>query len=222
MKQLRLPEAYYAQERHEMLRRRAPARRAGARARLRPRHPVLRRAALGNRLQAAQDAREGAEGHPPGDRQDLRLHHPQPRGGDGDERPDRRDALGQAGPGRARRRTSIRRRETKFVSEFMGDVNVMPVTADGGRSVAQPSSARPSGARRFPTAFGDGYLVVRPEFAALPRRRRRGRQQPRRPALQRICARLAGPVPGPRRRACVHRREAAAAESSRAAATTRC
>ena len=77
-------------QRHALLRRRAPARGARPRLRLRPRDPLLRRAAVGDRLQAEEDAREGAEGHPQGDRQDLRLHHPQPRGGDGDVRPHRR------------------------------------------------------------------------------------------------------------------------------------
>ena len=55
------------QERDEMFRRRAPARGARPRPRLRSGNPVLRRAAVGHRLQAAQDAREGAEGHPPRD-----------------------------------------------------------------------------------------------------------------------------------------------------------
>ena len=79
-------------ERHALLGRRAAARGAGARLRLRPGDPVLRRAALGARLQAEEGAREGAQGHPQGDRQDLHLHHPQPRGGDGDVGPDRGDA----------------------------------------------------------------------------------------------------------------------------------
>ena len=90
------------QERHQVLGRRTSAGRPGAGARLRPGDPVLRRAAFGDRLQAAQGPGKGAQGHSPGDRQDLRLHHPLARGGDGDERPHRHHAGRQAGPGSAR------------------------------------------------------------------------------------------------------------------------
>ena len=51
---LRLPEGLLRQERHQMLRRRTAARGAGPRARLRPGNSVLRRTAVGARLQAAQ------------------------------------------------------------------------------------------------------------------------------------------------------------------------
>ena len=85
---------------HPLFRRRAATRRAGPRPCLRSADPVFRRASVGHRLQTAQDSGEGTQGHPPRDRQDLRLHHPQPGRGDGDERPHRRDARRPSGAGR--------------------------------------------------------------------------------------------------------------------------
>ena len=67
---------------------------------------------VGHRLQTAQDAREGAEGHPPRDRQDLRLHHPSARRGDGDVGPHRRHARRASSSRSARRMRSIRRPRT--------------------------------------------------------------------------------------------------------------
>ncbi len=53
---------------------------------------------------------------------------------------------------------------TKFVSEFIGDVNVVPVTADTNARLT--SSAIPGEiiAPPIPTGFQQGYLVIRPEF----------------------------------------------------------
>ena len=82
-----------------VLGRRASARGAGQGAGLQPGDPLLRRAAFRDRLSAPQDAGEGAQGHPARDGEDLRLHHPQPRGGDGDVRPHRRYARRQARAG---------------------------------------------------------------------------------------------------------------------------
>ena len=102
----RMPEArspaaeLLRQGRDPVLGRRAPARGAGQSIGLQPGDPVLRRAAVGDRLSPPQDAGEGAQGYPARDGQDLRLHHPQPRGGDGDVRPHRRDARRQARAGR--------------------------------------------------------------------------------------------------------------------------
>ena len=61
---------------------------------------------------------------------------------------------------------------SKFVSEFIGDVNVLPVAAaTAAAGCTSPTTRRarfvaPGDARR---AFATGYLVVRPEFAALHR-----------------------------------------------------
>jgi len=54
--------------------------------------------------------------------------------------------------------------QTKFVSEFMGDVNVIPVQSTGNGSLLAPSLqakfATPAGAPQVQT----GHLVIRPEF----------------------------------------------------------
>ncbi|HEY7764374.1 MAG TPA: ABC transporter ATP-binding protein [Aestuariivirgaceae bacterium] len=53
---------------------------------------------------------------------------------------------------------------SKFVSEFIGDVNILPVTMNSNGKLASPSldgeliAPRPNG------SFTTGYLVIRPEF----------------------------------------------------------
>ena len=54
--------------------------------------------------------------------------------------------------------------KTRFVSEFIGDVNVMPVTVDGAASVRSEQLGKSFRSPAVPNGFGDGYLVVRPEF----------------------------------------------------------
>jgi spermidine/putrescine transport system ATP-binding protein len=53
---------------------------------------------------------------------------------------------------------------SRFVSEFMGDVNVLPVRLDGERALV--SSAVPAELRAcaIPADFREGFLVIRPEF----------------------------------------------------------
>lgn len=53
--------------------------------------------------------------------------------------------------------------ETKFVSEFIGDVNVMAVTANGAHAVHAPEFAVDFVSPAAPTGFTTGHLVVRPE-----------------------------------------------------------
>ena len=55
------------------------------------------------------------------------------------------------------------RPENRFVSEFMGDVNVIPVQRQDDGTLLSKPSARRSRRRPFPTASASGYLVVRPE-----------------------------------------------------------
>ena len=54
--------------------------------------------------------------------------------------------------------------KTKFVSEFMGDVNIIPVKSDGNGALVAMSLetkfAAPAGAPRSQS----GHLVIRPEF----------------------------------------------------------
>ena len=52
---------------------------------------------------------------------------------------------------------------TRFVSEFVGDVNVIPVSITSGGMLETPwgESLRPP---RLPAGFAKGYLVIRPEF----------------------------------------------------------
>jgi spermidine/putrescine transport system ATP-binding protein len=90
---------------------------------------------------------------------------------------------------------------TKFVSEFIGDVNIVAVKADGKDQVQ-------SDLGRFktlpvPDGVNDAYVVVRPAG--------RCRQQPRGGSLQRVRSRLPRPVSGACRRPCLHRRKASAA-----------
>lgn len=52
---------------------------------------------------------------------------------------------------------------TRFVSEFVGDVNVIPVSlgANGLLETAEGTALKPP---RLPEGFSKGYLVIRPEF----------------------------------------------------------
>jgi spermidine/putrescine transport system ATP-binding protein len=59
---------------------------------------------------------------------------------------------------------------SKFVSEFIGDVNIMPVRLNGGRLVSDELGAEilpPA----VPTGFSNGHLVVRPESLRVLDRR---------------------------------------------------
>jgi spermidine/putrescine transport system ATP-binding protein len=53
---------------------------------------------------------------------------------------------------------------SKFVSEFIGDVNVLPVTLASTGKLACASLRTEFAAERIPPGFHDGHLVVRPEF----------------------------------------------------------
>jgi spermidine/putrescine transport system ATP-binding protein len=53
--------------------------------------------------------------------------------------------------------------QTKFVSEFIGDVNVIAVTADGAASVHAAELGTRLNCLPVPAGFTAGYLVVRPE-----------------------------------------------------------
>ena len=53
---------------------------------------------------------------------------------------------------------------SKFVSEFIGDVNVLPVTLASTGKLACASLRTEFAAERIPPGFNDGHLVVRPEF----------------------------------------------------------
>ena len=52
----------------------------------------------------------------------------------------------------------------KFVSEFMGDVNVIPVTLKGGRKITADTFDKTFTVASIPDAFSTGHLVIRPEF----------------------------------------------------------
>jgi spermidine/putrescine transport system ATP-binding protein len=53
---------------------------------------------------------------------------------------------------------------SKFVSEFIGDVNVLPVTLEESGKLASASLRTEFSAARIPAGFRAGHLVVRPEF----------------------------------------------------------
>ena len=53
---------------------------------------------------------------------------------------------------------------SKFVSEFIGDVNVLPVERDGDGTLRSPALAGNLVAPKPPASFRRGYLVIRPEF----------------------------------------------------------
>ena len=71
--------------------------------------------------------------------------------------------------------------ETKFVSEFMGDVNIMPVRlAADGQADRRPISTRRSAAPQPANGMTAGHLVIRPEFVRFLAVAGGGGQQPRR------------------------------------------
>ncbi len=52
----------------------------------------------------------------------------------------------------------------KFVSEFMGDVNVIPVSMNGSRKITADTFDKAFTVAAIPEAFSQGHLVIRPEF----------------------------------------------------------
>lgn len=52
----------------------------------------------------------------------------------------------------------------RFVSEFIGDVNVVAVARNGNGRLAAPSLGTELSAPTLPAGFRDGHLVIRPEF----------------------------------------------------------
>lgn len=52
----------------------------------------------------------------------------------------------------------------RFVSEFIGDVNVVPVTLNGSGRLSAPQLGAELVPPALPAGFRDGHLVIRPEF----------------------------------------------------------
>ena len=104
-----------------------------------------------------------------------------------------------------------RARADQFVSEFMGDVNVIAGHAQRRRQLRGRRRARRTSAAPVTAIASAGYLVIRPEFLRFVATPAEAENSLDGTALQRICAGLAHPVPGARRRAGLHRREARAA-----------
>ena len=52
---------------------------------------------------------------------------------------------------------------SRFVSEFMGDVNVLPVTLGKNGMLISPAMNGPLKPPRTPAGFAEGHLVIRPE-----------------------------------------------------------
>ncbi|MGE3829996.1 MAG: ABC transporter ATP-binding protein [Parvibaculaceae bacterium] len=52
----------------------------------------------------------------------------------------------------------------KFVSEFMGDVNVLAVNSNGGNKVTAEAVGKSFAVATIPQGFSSGHLVIRPEF----------------------------------------------------------
>ena len=108
----------------------------------------------------------------------------------------------------------------RFVSEFMGDVNVITVMPNGNGSF---EGVDVPGHFRAPVTAKRARLPGDP--AGIPALRRdpgRGRQRDRRHGLQRIFAGLAHAVSGPRRRQGVRGRALAPRGLGKAASTGRC
>jgi spermidine/putrescine transport system ATP-binding protein len=59
---------------------------------------------------------------------------------------------------------------TRFVSEFVGDVNILSVTLDKDGSLLSPGLPRRLKPPLVPRGFGEGHLVIRPEFLRFLRR----------------------------------------------------
>ena len=60
---------------------------------------------------------------------------------------------------------------SKFVSEFIGDVNIVPVKRDGTGRLKSPVIRGELAAPNPPASFSSGYLVIRPEFLRFLDRR---------------------------------------------------
>jgi spermidine/putrescine transport system ATP-binding protein len=58
----------------------------------------------------------------------------------------------------------------KFVSEFMGDVNVIPVSMNGSRKITAETFDKDFSVGSIPDAFAKGHLVIRPEFVRFVER----------------------------------------------------
>ena len=80
------------------------------------------------------------------DRQDLRLHHPQPRGGDGDVATGSPSCARAASCSSASRCEIYRRPAIRFVAGFMGEVNMIRLERERQR-LARPGAC----ARRCPS-----------------------------------------------------------------------
>ena len=53
---------------------------------------------------------------------------------------------------------------TRFVSEFIGDVNIIPVVADASGGIATMGGGEKLKAPAVPPGFTSGHLVIRPEY----------------------------------------------------------
>ena len=74
--------------------------------------------------------------------------------------------------------------QTKFVSEFMGDVNIIAVSVGKDGRLASTELDATFKAPAGNGALRDGHLVIRPGIRALPVQPLRGREQPAGAALQ--------------------------------------
>jgi spermidine/putrescine transport system ATP-binding protein len=59
---------------------------------------------------------------------------------------------------------------TRFVSEFVGDVNVFPVTLEAGGLLASPDVPGRFRPPPLPNGFARGHIVIRPEFMRFLRK----------------------------------------------------
>ena len=92
------------------------------------------------------------------------------------------------------------RPRNKFVSEFMGEVNIFAVRARGDGGLDCPAfECRFTGPAR-PEGFTEGHLVIRPESMRFLNDPSEAENRLAGVALQRIRARLPGAVPRERRR----------------------
>jgi spermidine/putrescine transport system ATP-binding protein len=60
--------------------------------------------------------------------------------------------------------------KTRFVSEFVGDVNVIAVSLDGSGRLVSPQLAGKFAPPLLPKGFTGGHIVIRPEFLRFLRR----------------------------------------------------
>ena len=158
------------------LRRPEAARGAGALAGAPAAAAAARRAARRARQEAAREHPARTDGTAAPARHDLRHRHPRSGRGDDGGRPHRRDGCGPARTGRDAQRELYEAPASRWVAEFVGDINIFEGQLERARSRpaadrdARRRHARRSTQPRQPVDKTSVCVAIRPEKVKLSRR----------------------------------------------------